>query len=247
VAGGLATASRPTKKRGKKSKKNHLSSIADSSQSIISQNSQYSKRDELKDIVDAEATAAHKAALAAKRAKHVGKACIHCKKAHLACDSARPCKRCFHLGKLDCVDVEHKRRGRPRNAPDKDGSTIKKNTQYNGSGIKKERATKLLKSSQYINTAMITQSLPQAAPSAESQYERISAISDSSSHTPISYQNDSSDNHYHTPSSNVGDSQQQPEQSSSSLQQHHQQQPSLYLNIASLPSVLMAGPLSKID
>ncbi|KAJ3292268.1 hypothetical protein HK104_005428 [Borealophlyctis nickersoniae] len=53
-----------------------------------------------------------------KRQKHVGKACVHCKKAHLACDQARPCKRCVHLGKTDCVDVEHKRRGRPRQSPE---------------------------------------------------------------------------------------------------------------------------------
>ncbi|KAJ3329622.1 hypothetical protein HDU91_003817, partial [Kappamyces sp. JEL0680] len=52
------------------------------------------------------------------RPKHVGKACVHCKKAHLACDHGRPCKRCIHLGKTDCVDVEHKRRGRPRTIPD---------------------------------------------------------------------------------------------------------------------------------
>ncbi|TPX35708.1 hypothetical protein SmJEL517_g01886 [Synchytrium microbalum] len=51
-----------------------------------------------------------------KRQKHVGKACVHCKKAHLACDDARPCRRCAHMGRLDCVDVEHKRRGRPRNS-----------------------------------------------------------------------------------------------------------------------------------
>ena len=54
-----------------------------------------------------------------KRQKHVRKACIHCKKAHLACDEARPCKRCVHLGKTDCIDVEHKRRGRPRSSPEK--------------------------------------------------------------------------------------------------------------------------------
>ena len=54
-----------------------------------------------------------------KRQKHVRKACIHCKKAHLACDEARPCKRCLHLGKTDCIDVEHKRRGRPRSSPEK--------------------------------------------------------------------------------------------------------------------------------
>jgi hypothetical protein len=49
-----------------------------------------------------------------KRSKHVEKACVHCKKAHLGCDHSRPCKRCIHLGKEDCVDVEHKKRGRPR-------------------------------------------------------------------------------------------------------------------------------------
>ena len=55
--------------------------------------------------------------------KHVCKACIHCKRAHLACDEARPCRRCMHLGKFDtCVDVEHKRRGRP-----KSGVTTKTN------------------------------------------------------------------------------------------------------------------------
>ena len=55
----------------------------------------------------------------AKRHKHVRKACVHCKKAHLACDEGRPCRRCIHLGKTDCVDVEHKRRGRPRTSPEK--------------------------------------------------------------------------------------------------------------------------------
>jgi hypothetical protein len=54
-----------------------------------------------------------------KRQKHVGRACVHCKKAHLACDESRPCKRCLHLGKTDCVDVEHKRRGRPKISPEK--------------------------------------------------------------------------------------------------------------------------------
>jgi hypothetical protein len=49
-----------------------------------------------------------------KRQKHVGKACQHCKIAHLACDVQRPCKRCVHLQKQDCIDVEHKKRGRPR-------------------------------------------------------------------------------------------------------------------------------------
>ncbi|KAF9106163.1 hypothetical protein BGX29_010308 [Mortierella sp. GBA35] len=46
---------------------------------------------------------------------HVPSACINCKKAHLACDLSRPCKRCVSVGKDDtCRDVEHKKRGRPK-------------------------------------------------------------------------------------------------------------------------------------
>ncbi|KAF9974008.1 hypothetical protein BGZ73_002705 [Actinomortierella ambigua] len=46
---------------------------------------------------------------------HVPSACINCKKAHLACDISRPCKRCVSVGKDDtCRDVEHKKRGRPK-------------------------------------------------------------------------------------------------------------------------------------
>lgn len=49
--------------------------------------------------------------------KPVNRACVHCKRAHLACETQRPCKRCLHLGKAStCVDVEHKKRGRPKNA-----------------------------------------------------------------------------------------------------------------------------------
>ncbi|KAJ3031339.1 hypothetical protein HDV00_008376 [Rhizophlyctis rosea] len=51
-----------------------------------------------------------------QKPRHVNRACTHCKKAHLACDAARPCKRCAHSGRADCVDVEHKRRGRPRSS-----------------------------------------------------------------------------------------------------------------------------------
>ncbi|KAI9314510.1 hypothetical protein BX666DRAFT_1967440 [Dichotomocladium elegans] len=40
---------------------------------------------------------------------------VNCKKAHLACDVSRPCKRCIGLGKADtCYDIKHKKRGRPR-------------------------------------------------------------------------------------------------------------------------------------
>jgi hypothetical protein len=44
------------------------------------------------------------------------RACSNCKMAHTACDSNRPCARCSALGKEDtCVDVERKKRGRPKN------------------------------------------------------------------------------------------------------------------------------------
>ena len=62
-----------------------------------------------------------RAKAASKRIKHVCRACVHCKRAHLACDESRPCKRCVHLGRTDCVDVEHKRRGRPKVLPEEDG------------------------------------------------------------------------------------------------------------------------------
>ncbi|CAB4423432.1 unnamed protein product [Rhizophagus irregularis] len=46
---------------------------------------------------------------------HVPSACINCKRAHLACDVSRPCKRCVALGKVDtCIDIKHKKRGRPK-------------------------------------------------------------------------------------------------------------------------------------
>ncbi|KAJ2351889.1 hypothetical protein GGH92_001578, partial [Coemansia sp. RSA 2673] len=46
---------------------------------------------------------------------HVPSACTNCKKAHLACDLQRPCRRCVGAGKCDtCKDVQHKKRGRPR-------------------------------------------------------------------------------------------------------------------------------------
>ncbi|RKP09502.1 hypothetical protein THASP1DRAFT_28707 [Thamnocephalis sphaerospora] len=46
---------------------------------------------------------------------HVASACFNCKKAHLACDVSRPCRRCVTMGKTDtCYDVQHKKRGRPK-------------------------------------------------------------------------------------------------------------------------------------
>lgn len=49
-----------------------------------------------------------------KMTGHISSACVHCKKKHLRCDSARPCARCVREDKCSsCVDVEHKKRGRP--------------------------------------------------------------------------------------------------------------------------------------
>ncbi|MCJ1265095.1 hypothetical protein MMC22_004970 [Lobaria immixta] len=52
----------------------------------------------------------------ARRAKaHVPSACVNCKRKHLACETRRPCNRCVQTGKEStCVDVQHKKRGRPR-------------------------------------------------------------------------------------------------------------------------------------
>ena len=52
--------------------------------------------------------------IAPRNGKNVRRSCQHCKKAHLACDSKRPCRRCASLGKVDCQDVKHKKRGRPK-------------------------------------------------------------------------------------------------------------------------------------
>ncbi|QUC20183.1 uncharacterized protein UV8b_04424 [Ustilaginoidea virens] len=52
---------------------------------------------------------------------HVASACVPCKRAHLRCDAQRPCSRCLSNGKDDaCVDVQHKKRGRPRLRDDRD-------------------------------------------------------------------------------------------------------------------------------
>ncbi|KAK3638638.1 hypothetical protein LTR56_012944 [Elasticomyces elasticus] len=54
---------------------------------------------------------------------HVASACIHCKRAHLSCDDQRPCGRCVASGKQDtCIDVQHKKRGRPRLREESDAS-----------------------------------------------------------------------------------------------------------------------------
>ncbi|KAB8342717.1 hypothetical protein FH972_022317 [Carpinus fangiana] len=59
-----------------------------------------------------------------KAKAHVQSACANCKKAHLACDIGRPCQRCISNGKTaTCVDVEHKKRGRPRLRDDRGQKT----------------------------------------------------------------------------------------------------------------------------
>ncbi|KZF23124.1 hypothetical protein L228DRAFT_104826 [Xylona heveae TC161] len=55
---------------------------------------------------------------------HVPSACLNCKRAHLKCESTRPCPRCCAMGKQDsCVDVQHKKRGRPRLRDERDRSS----------------------------------------------------------------------------------------------------------------------------
>ncbi|KAK6196817.1 pre-rRNA processing and 40S ribosomal subunit assembly [Pestalotiopsis sp. IQ-011] len=52
---------------------------------------------------------------------HVASACVPCKRAHLRCDAQRPCSRCLSNGKEDaCIDVQHKKRGRPRLREDRE-------------------------------------------------------------------------------------------------------------------------------
>lgn len=76
---------------------------------------------------------------------NVSSACGPCKRAHLACDVARPCKRCVNMGKQDqCEDVPHKKRGRPkvakpamgepyqRRALGSDGSDLSANAKWRG-------------------------------------------------------------------------------------------------------------------
>ncbi|KAI8063278.1 hypothetical protein BC940DRAFT_369794 [Gongronella butleri] len=59
-----------------------------------------------------------------KRIHNVASACVNCRKAHLACDVNRPCRRCVTLGKADsCQDIKHKKRGRPKLNPRNSQST----------------------------------------------------------------------------------------------------------------------------
>ncbi|SCN89208.1 uncharacterized protein FFMR_04987 [Fusarium fujikuroi] len=52
---------------------------------------------------------------------HVASACVPCKRAHLRSIAQRPCSRCITNGKEEsCVDVQHKKRGRPRLRDDRE-------------------------------------------------------------------------------------------------------------------------------
>lgn len=61
-----------------------------------------------------------------RRAKaHVARACQNCKKAHLSCDEQRPCSRCVSTRREStCIDVAHKKRGRPRIQPERESMGI---------------------------------------------------------------------------------------------------------------------------
>ncbi|MCJ1381118.1 hypothetical protein MMC17_004227 [Xylographa soralifera] len=61
-----------------------------------------------------------------RRAKaHVPSACVNCKRKHLACETRRPCNRCLQAGKeATCVDVQHKKRGRPRLRDEEQGRGV---------------------------------------------------------------------------------------------------------------------------
>ncbi|KAK0120865.1 hypothetical protein ONS96_011065 [Cadophora gregata f. sp. sojae] len=52
---------------------------------------------------------------------HVASACVPCKRAHLRYVAQRPCSRCLSNGKEEsCIDVQHKKRGRPRLRDDRE-------------------------------------------------------------------------------------------------------------------------------
>ncbi|KAI8149324.1 hypothetical protein BJV82DRAFT_119511 [Fennellomyces sp. T-0311] len=72
---------------------------------------------------------------------HVLRACVNCRKAHLACDTDRPCRRCVSLGKEQtCYDVDHKKRGRPKLRP-------------NGQRVQKHAMTTPMRQSSFAMTA----------------------------------------------------------------------------------------------
>lgn len=90
----------------------------------------------------------------ARRAKaHVPSACVNCKRKHLACETRRPCNRCVQTGKevrfpkvtttratnnilqATCVDVQHKKRGRPRLREEESSREVELGREYTNEEI----------------------------------------------------------------------------------------------------------------
>merc|ERR1712000_161251 len=60
------------------------------------------------------------------------KACLPCRLVHATCNGERPCKRCSALGRPDhCVNVERKKRGRPRKNPIEGEELLEKRARIN--------------------------------------------------------------------------------------------------------------------
>ena len=75
-------------------------------------------------------------------------ACVNCKLQHLQCDSSRPCKRCFRLGKL-CLNSVQQKRGRPR----KNQIMVESSTVSNNDNISMDSSTQVDTSQkEFINT-----------------------------------------------------------------------------------------------
>ncbi|KAL0077098.1 Zn(2)-C6 fungal-specific transcription factor [Phycomyces blakesleeanus] len=84
---------------------------------------------------------------------HVSRACVNCRKAHLACDNKRPCHRCQSIGKeQSCIDVDHKKRGRPK---------LRSNTSRNSSDHTPNEIA--WKSSSFNMTASMASNYPQSS------------------------------------------------------------------------------------
>lgn len=61
------------------------------------------------------------------------KACLPCRLVHATCNGERPCKRCSALGRPDhCVNVERKKRGRPRKNPIEGEELLEKRARIDG-------------------------------------------------------------------------------------------------------------------
>lgn len=88
--------------------------------------------DDCQDSPEGQSFTAGAPGVARRQKAHVPSACVNCKRKHLACETKRPCNRCLQTGKevcsvyllvwglgindqqASCVDVQHKKRGRPR-------------------------------------------------------------------------------------------------------------------------------------